>query len=271
MTRTPPLLLLPAVCALLACGPPLDGTRLVLLDESARVAGVQVQLDRWEGAPAFAIRLTPDDHPLLLTQTDARRLEVPVHALALVEGAEAQVRILDLERDVARDALAVTGSEGAAQRVAKLLDAQLTPLDGDRYQLSGPELLDRSAFLEAPRGLREVRAIETAPDEVRSILGRGGSGPSLAGSGGAPGEAEDVPLSLVGVYAGGQWTLVLDAEGSFTLVRDCGEPVHGTAVLEGDRLTLLEERQRPRLLHWREDGTLEFGGEILNVVEDETP
>ena len=103
-----------------------------------------VQLEHWEGAPAFAVRLTPDDRPLLLTQNDARRLEVPAHSLAYLEGADAQVRVLDLERDMVRDALTLTGAEGAARQVAKLMDAELTPLADDRFQLKGPEILERT-------------------------------------------------------------------------------------------------------------------------------
>src|SRR5215212_473031 len=90
--------LLAATGALLGCGPPPDETRLVLLDEAARMSGALVQLERWEGSPAFAVRLADDERPLLITQTDARRLDVPARSLAMVEGDGAQVRFLDLER-----------------------------------------------------------------------------------------------------------------------------------------------------------------------------
>src|SRR4051812_30082663 len=198
--------------AVVGCGPPPDESRLVLLDEAARLSGATLQLEHWEGAPAFAVRLTPDERILLVTQTDARRLEVPAHSLAYVEGPGAQVRILDLERDMVRDALTITGSEGAVERVARLLDAQVTSLSDDRFQLTGTEILDRSAFLDAPRGLREVRPIERAPEEMRSLLGRDDRpSPSIAWS--REGGTGSVPIALVGVYTSEQTTMVLDAEG----------------------------------------------------------
>ena len=251
-TRRTHLTLLAVTGALLACGPPPDGSRLVLLDEAARVAGALVRLEQWEGSPAFAVRLAPDERPLLISPTDARRLDVPERSLAVVEGADAQVRFLDLDREVARDALVLTGSEGAVKKVAKLLDAEVTPLDGDRYRLTAMEVLDRSAFLDAPRGLREVRPIESGPPELRSILGRGPA-PALAWR--DPSRAEGVPIALAGIYGNEESTLILDAEGGFTLREGCGgESRTGTAVLSGDQLTLLEDRRTPWIFGLRDDG-----------------
>ena len=272
-TRLTHLTLLAAAGALLACGPPPDGSRLVLLDEAARVAGALVQLEQWEGSPAFAVRLTPDERPLLISPTDARRLDVPPRSLAMVEGAEAQVRFLDLDREVARDALVLTGSEGAVKKVAKLLDAEVTPLDGDRYRLTAMEVLDRSAFLDAPRGLREVRPIESGPPELQSILGRGPA-PAIAWR--DPSRAEGVPIALAGVYGNEETTLILDAEGGFTLLKGCGgESRTGTAVLSGDQLTLLEERRQPVFLRLREDRLLDapniLGAMFLRTTEMEEP
>jgi hypothetical protein len=265
-------LLLLLASAVLGCGPPSDETRLILLDEAARLSGATVQLDHWEGSPAFAVRLTHDERPLLVTQTDARRLEVPAHSLAYVEGHDAQVRILDLDHDMERDALALTGSQGAAEHVAKLLDAQLTSLSDDRFQLAGAEILDRSAFLDAPRGLREVRPIERAPEEVRSLLGHdnGGSSGSIAWSN--PGRtAGSVSISMVGVYGSAQTILVLDAEGGYSLAHECGEPETGTAVLDGDRIILMGEDQSPRAVHLGEPGHLHLGNEVLTPVGEEQP
>ncbi|HEY8211092.1 MAG TPA: hypothetical protein VIG99_26595 [Myxococcaceae bacterium] len=262
-------LLLLLAFAILGCGMPPDETRLVLLDEAARLSGATLQLEHWEGSPAFAIRLTDGERPLLVTQTDARRLEVPAHSLAYVEGSGAQVRILELERDMARDALMLTGSQGAAEYVAKLLDAQMTSLADDRFQLTGSELLDRSAFLDAPRGLREVRPIERAPEEMRSLLGRGDRPvPSIAWS--TPGRAGSVPVALVGVYVSEQTTVVLDAEGGFALTRGCGESEVGTAVLEGDRLVLVGEDQSPISLHLTEAGGIQLGAEVLAPLMEES-
>jgi hypothetical protein len=261
------LLSLPAF-ALLGCGPPPDETRLVLLDEAARMSGALVQLEHWEGSPAFAIRLTPDDHPMLVTQTGAQRLEVPAHSLAYVEGGDAQVRLLDLDGDLARDGLVLTGSRGAAQRVASLVDAELTAVGDDRFQLQGQDLLDRSAFLEAPRGLREVRPVEVTPEAMRPLLGReNGRAPSLAWS--QPGRAESVPISLAGVYTGPTSTIILDTEGGYTLTQECGQTMQGTVVQEGDRLVLLGEDQGPRALHLLEAGAVQLGGEELQLVQEQ--
>lgn len=254
--------------AVLGCGPPPDETRLVLLDEAARLAGATLQLEHWEGAPAFAVRLTHDERPLLVTQTGAHRLEVPAHSLAYVEGSDAQVRILDLERDLARDAMTLTGSQGAVEQVSRLVDAQVTSLSDDRFRLTGTELLDRSAFLDAPRGLREVRPVERAPEELRSLLGQGDRpSPSIAWSSG--GHAGSVPIALVGVYTGEETTVVLDAEGGFSMTRDCGEPEIGTAVLQGDRLVLVGEDQSPISLHLTEAGRIQLGAEVLAPLTEE--
>jgi hypothetical protein len=236
--------ILPALIALVGCGPPLDDSRLLMMDEAARMAGTLVQVEGWEGSPAFAVRLKPDERPLVVSQTDARRLDIPAHMLAYVEGANAEVRLLDLDRDVSKDALVLTGSEGAARQAASILDASLRPLGGDRYQLSAPELLDRSAFLEPPQGLREVQPVEHAPAAVRPLF----TAPS--GMGLDPVDA----LSLAGVYVGEQTLLVLDAEGGFTLQRGCGDVERGTAYVTGGSISLVT---------WR------AGRSVIKVVEGE--
>lgn len=254
--------------ALAGCGQPPDETRLVLLDEAARMSGAQVQLEHWEGAPAFAVRLTPDDRPMLVTQTDARRLEVPAHTLAYVEGRDAQVRLLDLNGDMARGAMVLTGAEGAARQVASVVDAQVTLLGEDRFQLEGEDLLDRSAFLEAPRGLREVRPVENTPEAMRPLLGKeSGGAPMLAWN--EPGRADAVSIQMVGVYAGPTTTLILDAEGGYTLTQECGESLQGTVVRDGDRLVLMGEDQSPRALHPLEAGGFQFGMEHLQAAQGE--
>ncbi|HYV45164.1 MAG TPA: hypothetical protein VFA20_09905 [Myxococcaceae bacterium] len=264
------IVLLPVLAfAFLGCGPPPDQTRLVLLDEAARMSGALVQLEHWEGAPAFAVRLTPDDRPMLLTQTDARRLEVPAHTLAYVQGSDVQVRLLDLD-DTARGQMVLTGSEGAAQRVASVVNAEVKALGEDRYRLEGEDLLDRSAFLEAPRGLREVRPVESTPEPMRPLLGRDTStGSSLSWRG--EGVAESVPITLVGVYASGATTLILDAEGGYTLTRECGDTVQGTVVESGDRLVLLGEDHSPRALYVLDEGGVQIGAEHLQPVLEEAP
>jgi len=256
--------------AFLGCGPPPDETRLVLLDEAARMSGALVQLEHWEGAPAFAVRLTPDDRPMLVTQTDARRLEVPAHTLAYVQGGDVQVRLLDMEQDMARGQMVLTGSEGAVQRVASVVNAEVTALGEDRYRLAGEDLLDRSAFLEAPRGLREVRPVEATPETMRPLLGRDTStGSSLGWRG--EGAAGSMPISLAGVYAGAATTLILDAEGVYTLTKECGYTVQGTVVEDGDRLVLLGEDHSPRALHVLDGGGVQIGGEHLKPVLEEAP
>jgi hypothetical protein len=238
----------------------------VLLDEAARMSGAVVQLEHWEGAPAFAVRLTPDDRPMLVTQTDARQLVVPAHSLAYVEGGDAQVRLLDLDNDLARDAMVLTGSQGAAQRVASLVDAELTALGDDRFQLKAADVLDRSAFLDAPRGLREVRPIELTPEAMRPLLGQDSrGGPALAWS--QPDRPESVSITMVGVYTGPTTTLILDAEGGYTLLQECGEPLQGTVVRDGERLVLLDEDSSPRALHPLEAGGFQLGSEQLQLVQ----
>ncbi|HVE86419.1 MAG TPA: hypothetical protein VND93_26365 [Myxococcales bacterium] len=263
-----PLLILPTLAAagaLLGCGPPPDASRLLLMDEAARVAGATVQLDHWEGSPAFAVRLMPDERPLLVTPGDARRLEIPAHMMAYVEGADAQVRLLDLDHDVARDALVLTGSEGAARQVARMLDAEVASVEGGRVQLSGPDLLDRSAFLEAPRGLREVRPLEHAPAELQSLFSRR---PTAA----IPvGEMATDPLLMAGVYASDNAVLVLDAEGGFTLQRGCSDAVRGTAYAGEDGLRLISDHGRPELVQVLEGGALDLGGEPLKLFTEEAP
>jgi len=255
------------VLALAGCGQAPDETRLVLLDETARMSGALVQLEHWEGAPAFAVRLTPDDRPMLLTQTDARRLEVPAHTLAYVEGRDAQVRLLDLNLDMTRGAMVLTGSEGAARQVASVVDAEVTSLGDDRFQLKGEDLLDRSAFLDAPRGLREVRPLETTPETMQPLLGKErGSGLSLAWN--EPGRADAVPIALVGVYTGPTTTVILDAEGGYTLTQECGEPLQGTVIRDGDRLVLMGEDHSPRALHLLDEGGVQFGTEQLQPLQE---
>lgn len=268
MGRRVGLVLVPALAAataLTGCGPPVDDARLLMLDEAARAAGTLVQLEGWEGSPAFAVRLKPEERPLVVSQTDARRLDIPARTLAYVEGEDAQVRFLELDREVAPNALVLTAPEGAARQVANLLDAALEPLGGDRYRLSAPELLDRSAFLEPPRGLRDVQPVESGLLSER-VFGAQVDRGSLTATFGAPlaGEARDA-LSLAGIYVGEGKLLVLDAEGGFTLHRGCDAAERGTTYFTEEGIALVSVRAGRELIRLVDGELVDADGQRLQL------
>lgn len=230
------VVLLAAVGAIVGCAPPASDTRLVLLDEAARRAGAAVVLRDWEGAPAFPVRLLPEERPTLMMGVEASPLPIPAGTLAYVRGALGEVELMDLEVEVDRDALRILASESAAQALAELLDASAERVGEREYELTAPDLVEHAAFIDPPRSVREVAPVRKDGRRVASAQeARQGTG-SLSYFEVAEGGAE--PLELTGFYSAEGIILLLDAEGGFSLFEGCELGRKGIAELSADGRSL---------------------------------
>lgn len=244
-----------AVGALVGCAPPADDTRLVMLDEAARRAGAAVVLREWEGAPAFPVRLLPDERPILMVGLEASPLQVPAGALAYVRGPLGEVELMDLAVEVNRDALRVLASEPAARALGDLLDASVERIGEREFELTAPDLVERAAFIDPPRSVRDVAPVRKDGRRV-GAPGLEREGPGLPWARTSGGEDADL-LDLAGVYAAEDVTLLLDAEGGFTLFRGCGPESTGVAERSaGGGLRLSPERGRQMAVTLTPEGVL---------------
>ncbi|WP_437609832.1 hypothetical protein WMF20_00890 [Sorangium sp. So ce834] len=242
-----------------------DGTAYVLLDPAAR-ARWTVESDGWRGAPVLPVALDAAEPALLRGPGGAEVLELRGGMLAHVRGGGGEVRWLAVGEEARDDRLTVRASEAAAAALAALVDGEITARRDGLWTLAAPDLLERGSFLEPPAGV-----IEALPDTPRDRAAFTPSAsqdaldalaaPAAAAAGSAAGTQEpgSAEAELVGLYAAGLRTLLLDASGGFTIEDRCTGAVIATGAYSaaGDRVMLRSPgaapivlgRDRERLLH----------------------
>ncbi|KYF97255.1 hypothetical protein BE20_39300 [Sorangium cellulosum] len=246
-----------------------DGTAYVLLDPAAR-ARWTVESDGWRGAPVLPVALDAAEPALLRGPGGAEALELRGGMLAHVRGGGGEVRWLAVGDEARDDRLTVRASEAAATALAALVDGEITRRDG-LWTLAAPDLLERGSFLEPPAGV--IEALPDTPRDRASFTPSASqealdalAAPAAAAAGSAAGAQEpgSAEAELVGLYAAGLRTLLLDASGGFTIEDRCTGAViaAGEYAAAGDRVTLRSRgaapivlgRDRERLLHpdWAE-------------------
>ncbi|WP_437335349.1 hypothetical protein [Sorangium sp. So ce394] len=246
-----------------------DGTAYVLLDPAAR-ARWTVESDGWRGAPVLPVALDAAEPALLRGPGGAEVLELRGGMLAHVRGGGGEVRWLAVGDEARDDRLTVRASEAAAAALAALVDGEITARRDGLWTLAAPDLLERGSFLEPPAGVIEAlpdtprdRASFT-PSASQDALDALAAPAAAAGSAAGAQEPGSAEAELVGLYAAGLRTLLLDASGGFTIEDGCTGAVIATGEYSaaGDRVTLRSRgaapivlgRDRERLLHpdWAE-------------------
>ncbi|WP_437590218.1 hypothetical protein [Sorangium sp. So ce1000] len=260
---------LPLCPALLSagCAQPIDApdaTAYVLLDPAAR-ARWTVASDGWQGAPVLPVALDVQEPAVLRGPERAKPIALRGGMLAHVRGAEGEVRWLALGDEARDDRLTLDASEAAAAALAALVGGEIAARRDGLWTLTAPDLLERGSFLEPPEGVFEVlpylqrdpgEPAAFVPSAAQDALDALAAVPAAAGGSarGAlePGSAE---AELVGLYAAGPRTLLLDASGGFTLEDRCtGEVVaSGAYSAAGDRVVLRSVGAAPIVLGRHQD------------------
>ncbi|WP_437967921.1 hypothetical protein WMF04_00870 [Sorangium sp. So ce260] len=248
--------LLAAGCAQSTDAP--GATAYVLLDPAAR-ARWTVASDGWQGAPILPVALDVEEPALLRGPERAELLPLRGGMLAHVRGAEGEVRWLAVGEEARDDRLTLHASEAAAAALAALVGGEISARRDGLWTLTAPDLLERGSFLEPPAGVLEAlpdtprapgdpaaftpSAAQDALDALAAVPAPGGGAPGAA----EPGSAE---AALVGLYAAGTRTLLLDASGGFTIEDGCtGEVLAtGTYAAAAERVMLRAAGAAPIVL-----------------------
>ena len=265
-------LLLGEALSLVGCGWGEPGAAFVLLDRPAREAGLELRV---AGRPVVAtLPVEVSDAPTRVeVWAGGRVVSVDLEAGVLVwlRGSQAAMDRRVVGADIRTDAVMVTGEEGFVRGLASALGGRpaLRPGGaGKTWIIEGPDVWERSAWMNAPSDVLESEPVALLPSEATDpatskssvaaslALTRRLKGPRTAGIREVPWSRD--PLSetdadadalrpagdtgmpsLVGMYASPAHTLLLDAEGSFRLEGLCGATVQvGRYRLNGDRLAL---------------------------------
>ncbi|WP_437279104.1 hypothetical protein WME90_00685 [Sorangium sp. So ce375] len=262
-------LLYPALLSA-GCAQPIDApdaTAYVLLDPAAR-ARWTVSSDGWQGAPILPVALDVEEPALLRGPERAEPIALRAGMLAHVRGAEGEVRWLALGEEARDDRLTLHASEAAAAELAALVGGEISARRDGMWTLTAPDLIERGSFLDPPEGVFEALPVVQRDPDDRAAFTPSAAQDALdalaavpaAARGGAlgPGSAE---AELVGLYAAGLRTLLLDASGGFTLEDRCTGEVLATGEYSaaGDRVVLRSAGAAPIVLGRDRDRLLQPG------------
>lgn len=272
-------LLCPALLSA-GCSQPIDApdaTAYVLLDPAAR-ARWTVASDGWQGAPILPVALDVEETAVLRGPEGAARIALRGGMLAHVRGAEGEIRWLALGEEARDDRLTLHASKAAAAALAALVGGEISRRRDGMWTLTAPDLLERGSFLDPPEGVIEAlpdaqrdpgEPAAFAPSAAQDALDALAAVPAAARGGALePGSAE---AELVGLYAAGLRTLLLDASGGFTLEDRCtGEVVAtGQYSAAGDRVMLRSAGAASIVLDRDRDRLVQPGGSAFAPLAPE--
>jgi hypothetical protein len=254
--------LLPAVFLLAACGYAPEKTGYLLLDAQALQAGVMLKVGQWRGAPVTPVSFDVGDTVHVLGPGGPALVDVQPGELGYVQGAPGDVRRLRLGTEARDDSLTAVGTEESARALAHTLDAELAP-DGADFRVSASGVVERTAYLKPPSGLRELRPQmvgETGSGVVRAVSPTTSAALRATSDGSAP--------LRVGFYIAEGRYLRLDASGGFRLQSSCGSIAQeGTYQPKDGSVVLTPTEGEPVV--WRVDarGLVDAEGSLLSGGE----
>jgi hypothetical protein len=249
-------------------GAPHDETAYVLLDREAREAGVQIEANGWKGAPTLPTAFDAIEQVAVATPRGRSLLNLRPGSLAWIRGPEASIQWSRVGADIRSDAVLLDGRDDGARALASLLEGRLTR-EPDSWLLEGDDVLTRGSFMEIP-GVVESRPIAVAPGASATTLQAGvqSSGlvvvekPRIE----VPPAVGDTATALVGLYQHDERTLILDAQGGFTLTVGCGTPRHGQVAVQGARVVLKADEGTQTVLILDGDSLRDMGNVRLEPV-----
>ncbi len=224
--RWHPILALGAIVVGLACeapDPERDG--FVVVDEAARAAGVEVEVSGQRHAGALPVAVLEGEEAAVIRREGREPIEVAPGELVEVVGPEGAVR----RGPAPRDSIWLGGDEAQVAALAELIGARATPRPGGGWSVEGPHAFVLAAMIGGDPGIGAVHSMVAATSradlvEVGLFLDRPTPDPDATP---LAGETPDA-AALVGLYAHGDVSLLLDAAGGWSLFVGGDEaPVRG--------------------------------------------
>jgi hypothetical protein len=251
-----------------ACGMG-QGASYILLDDQARAAGVEVEVDGLPHGGALPLEVEAGGRVEVRGGTARASVAVEGGRLYHVRGAQAVVVEWALGQQVQIDLAQVAGPPVALQMLASALGARKEGA-GDRFRLQGPDVFVRLAWLgDRP----EITAVEPvlAPDAIEET--RLGNAPGFverfllpaARPREAAGRGDPTLAPLVGLYTGGAGeSIFLDAGGTFRWHSGC-DVLQGRYQLAGGQVRL----EAGPVLQVTGEGTLQASDRVFTVRGDQ--
>lgn len=205
-----------------------EGTAYILLDETARAARIEVEVDGRVHAGALPLEVEPASRVELLAPAGRRRLDVVSGHLYEARGGGGEVRDNLLGTEVRADLVGLAGPEGVVRDLASALGARAPERWNGRWRVEGPDALVRLAWMGDQAGVTAVIPVVTEAGQARAATELAQLMEGLPVPAPAVRRRDPAPIAaLVGFYTGDPGphvephSLHLDAEGNFTWER-CG-------------------------------------------------
>jgi hypothetical protein len=221
------------LCALVVggCGTG-EGASYILLDQEARAARVEVEVDGRPFGGALPIEVQAGGEVLLVTPVERRRLAIAPATLYEARGWPVAVVPSRLGEDVRTDLVDVDGPAARVRDLGSALGAGTPEPWVGHWRLQGADVLVRLAWMG---DLPDISAVAAIPTETPRAAGV----PAPAVSS----DPDPALAPLVGLYVSRAGrtpsTLFLDAGGGFELLGDCASgPRTGRYHVADGRLSL---------------------------------
>lgn len=197
----------------------------MVVDEDARNAGIAVEVSGERHSGALPVAIPEGAEAAVVRPGGVEPIAVEPGELVEVVGASGELR----HRDTPRDQIWVGGDEASVTAFAEMIGARATRLPSGGWAVEGPDAFVLASLMGSVSGVGALAMVPPAdrPDviDVALFVDRAPVERTAADDAALAGPTPDA-ASLVGLYAHGDVSLLLDAAGGWSLwTTDPEQPV----------------------------------------------